>query len=103
MNEKRIQQVLEIEKQAQQVHDAALREAQQIPIEAEQKAQALLERARAQAQEQARKLAAPAEADAESARILSEAGQKNQKTEALAMSNFDRAVSHVIEQVIGRE
>ncbi len=32
MNEKHVQQVLEIEKQAQEIHDAAVREAQQLPI-----------------------------------------------------------------------
>jgi hypothetical protein len=32
MNEKHVQQVMEIEKQAQEIHDIALREAQQLPI-----------------------------------------------------------------------
>jgi len=41
-------------------------------------------------------------ADEESARILSEAEEKNKQFEALAMSNFDRAVAYVLERVIGR-
>ena len=47
MNEKHIQQVLEIEKQAQEIQEAAVREAQQLPILAEQEAQALVEKAKA--------------------------------------------------------
>jgi hypothetical protein len=103
MNEKRIQQVLDIEKQAQEIHEAALREAGQIPITAEQEGQALIEKLRSQAQEQARKLVAGAQAETESARILSETREKNAKIEAQAMTNFDRAVAYVIDRVIGRE
>jgi len=47
LNEKNIQEVLEIEKQADAIHEAALHEAQQIPVQAEQEAQALIEKARA--------------------------------------------------------
>ena len=42
MNEKKIQQVLEIEKEAQEFQDKAQREAQEIPVKAEQKAQTLI-------------------------------------------------------------
>ena len=102
MNEKHIQQVLEIEKRAQEIHEAAEKEAQQLPVIAEQEAQALIEKARAEAQQKAREMVAEVKADEESARILSEAEKKNKQFEALAMSNFDRAVTHVLERVIGR-
>ncbi|HEX9838100.1 MAG TPA: hypothetical protein VGA72_02070 [Anaerolineales bacterium] len=102
MNEKHIQQVLEIEKQAQEIHEAAIREAQQLPVTAEQEAQALIEKAQAEAQQQAREMVSKVQADEESARILSEAEEKNRQFEALAMSNFDRAVAYVLERVIGR-
>lgn len=102
MNEKHIQQVLEIEKKAQEIHEAALKEAQQLPVIAEQEAQALIEKARAEAQQKAREMVSEVKADEESARILSEAEGKNKQFEALAMSNFDRAVSYVLERVIGR-
>ena len=68
LNEKLIQQVLEIEKQAQAIHEVAVREAGQLPTRAEQEAQALIEKARADAQEQARQLAADAQAQEEAAR-----------------------------------
>jgi len=102
MNEKHIQQVLEIEKQAQEIQEAAMKEAQQLPVIAEQEAQALIEKARAEAQQKAREMVSEVKADEESARILSETEEKNKQFEALAMSNFDRAVAYVLERVIGR-
>ena len=102
LNEKHIQQVLQIEKQAQELHDAAVKEAQQLPVLAEQEAQALIEKAKAEAQQQAREMVSQVKADEESARILSEVEEKNKKFEALAMSNSDRAVNYVLERVIGR-
>ena len=103
MNEKNIQEVLEIEKQADAIHEAALREAQQIPVQAEQEAQALIEKARAAAKEEARKLIDSAQAAEETARILSEAEGQIRRTDGLAKKNFDRAVSYVMSRVIGRE
>ena len=102
MNEKHIQQVLEIEKRAQEIHEAAVKEAQQLPVIAEQEAQALIEKARAEAQQKAREMVSEVKADEESARILSEIEEKNTQFEALAMSNLDRAVAYVLERVIGR-
>ncbi len=102
MNEKHIQQVLEIEKQAQEIHDAAIKEAQQLPVTAEQEAQALIEKARADAQQNAREMVSEVQADEESARILSKIEEKNKKFEALAKSNFDRAVTYVLNRVIGK-
>lgn len=102
MNEKHIQQVLEIEKQAQEIHEAALKEAQQLPVMAEQEAQALIEKARTEAQQKAREMVSQVKADEESARILSEAEEKNRQFEALATKNLDRAVDFVLERVIGR-
>ena len=102
LNEKHIQQVLEIEKQAQELHDAAVKEAQQLPILAEQESEALIEKAKAEAQQQAREMVSQVKADEESARILSEVEEKNKQFEALAMSNSDRAVDYVLERAIGR-
>ena len=103
MNENRIQQVLEIEKQAQEIHEIAIREAQQLPILADQESQAVIAKARAEAQEEARQRIANAQAKSETDRILSEAEKKNGATEALAMSNFDRAVNYILDRVIGKE
>ncbi|HAV78775.1 MAG TPA: hypothetical protein DCX53_15605 [Anaerolineae bacterium] len=103
MNEKHIQQVLEIEKQAKEIHEAAQKEAQQMPVKAEQDAQSLIEKAKVDAQQEARQMVSKVQADDNSARILSEAEEKNRQFEAAAMSNFDRAVAFVIDRVVGKE
>src|SRR4030095_2186220 len=61
MSEKNIQQVLEIEKHAQEIQEKAKREAQEIPVKAEQEAQALIAKAKTEAQEEARKMVADAQ------------------------------------------
>ena len=101
MNEKHIQQVLEIEKQAQEVQEKARREAQDIPAKAEQEAQALIAKAKAEANEEARKMIAavqPNEASGQGA----VSGTKDAEFEASAKKNFDKAVAFVLERVIGR-
>ncbi len=103
MNEKRIQQVLELEKQAHAIHDSAEREAEQLPVQAEKEAQDLLERARHDAQEEARRLIAGADAGDEGGRILAQAEEKARRSEALAMTNYERAVAYVLARVTGRE
>ena len=103
MNENRIRQVLEIEKRAQENYDAALKEAQQLPILAEQEAQEIINKARAQAEEEAKQIVAKAKAEDEVTRILSEAEEKNRQLEAQATGNFDKAVNFIIDRVIGKE
>ena len=102
MNDKYIQQVIAIERKAQEIQDAAVREAQQLPVTAEQEAQALIEKARAEAEQKAREILSGVKADEESARILAEAEEKSRQLETRAMSNLDRAVTYVLERVIGR-
>jgi vacuolar-type H+-ATPase subunit H len=102
VNEKQIQQVIEIEKRAQEIHEAAVKEAQQLPVVAEQEAQALVEKARAEAEQEAREMLSKVRADEEAARILSEAEEKNRQIETVATKNLDRAVEFVLERVMGR-
>lgn len=101
MNEKNIQQVLEIEKEAQALQEKAKREAQEIPVKAEQEAQALIAKARADAQEEARKLIASAQSGDSSAQV-GDIASKNSEFEANAKKNFDKAVAFVLERVIGK-
>lgn len=103
MNENRIRQVLDIEKKAQENYEAALNEAQKLPALAEQEAQEIINKARSEAQEEARQIVTRAKVEGEVDRILAEAEEKNRQFEALAMSNFDRAVSYILDRVIGRE
>ena len=102
MNEKNIQQVLEIEKKAAEMQEKAKREAQEIPVKAEQEAQALIAKAKADAQEEARKMIANAKSDESSGNAAAEIASKNTEFESLAKKNFDKAVAFVLERVIGR-
>ena len=102
MNEQRIQQVLEIEKQAQVIHDAAIRDAEQLQKQAEQEAQTLIEKARTDTQEEAQRLASDRQASDECARILAESEEKSRQLETLAAQHFDRAVDYVLDRLLGR-
>ena len=102
MNEKRIQQVLEIEKQANAVHDAAVSEAAQVPVQAEKEAQEILDKARGDAEEEARKMLEKAHAEEESAEIMAQAEQNVQHIETLALGNLNRAVAYVLARVVGK-
>ena len=99
----RIQQVAELEKQAQAINDEAGRQAEQLLVQAEQEARAALERNRAETQAEARLLVSQASVEAEGERVLASAEESNRKSEALAMSNFDRAVAYVLDRVVGKE
>ena len=102
MNNKYIQQVLEIEKQSQEIQEKAQREAQELPRLAEQEAQALIEKAKAEAQEEARKIVAEAQGQDTANDIVADVERKNSEIEAKANANLDKAVAYVLERVIGR-
>jgi vacuolar-type H+-ATPase subunit H len=103
MDEKRIEQVLEIENQAQAIHDAAVKEAEQIPGQAEKEGQALIDKARAEAEAEARQIIAQSQDEEESKRILAQSEGQNQSREATANQNFERAVAFVLNRVVGKE
>jgi vacuolar-type H+-ATPase subunit H len=102
VNEKSIQQVLDIEKKAQEIQEQAQREAQELPRLAEQEAQALIAQAKAEAQEEARKIIAEAQAEDKAKEILAEVERQNSELEAKANANLDKAVNFVLERVLGR-
>lgn len=103
MNDKRIQQVLDIEQQARGVYEAAVNDARQIPAQAEQEAQALIDKARADAEAEAQKRIASAKSGEEGKQILEQTEEKTRKTDILAKRNFDRAVAGVLRRVAGKE
>ncbi|HEY9151736.1 MAG TPA: hypothetical protein VIN60_02540 [Anaerolineales bacterium] len=102
MSEKHIQQILEIEKRAEELHEVAVHDAQQLPSLAEQDAQNILDQALSEAHAEARKLVSQAQAEEEVSRILAQAEEKNHQIETLAMSNFDRAVTYILDRVTGK-
>ena len=102
MNEKRIQQVLAIEKQANAIREAMISEAAQLPSQAEKEAQVLIEKARADAEHEAREIIAKAQAEEETTNILAQVKEKIHHTETLALGNYKHAVSFVLARVVGR-
>lgn len=100
---KNIEQIIEIEKQAQEMSQAAIRDAEKLPAQAQEEAQALIEKARQEAEAEARRLVEGARADDEVARILSEAQQQADQSKSLAEQNLDQAVRFVIDRVSGKK
>ncbi len=103
MNEKRIKQVLDVEKNAEALYEAAVQEASQLPSKAEVKAQTLIEDSRAKAKDEAQKMVAKAEPEEENHQILDQANKKIQQMDSQAKANFSRAVTYVLNRVAGKE
>jgi vacuolar-type H+-ATPase subunit H len=103
MDDKRIEQVLEIENQAKELHEAAQREADQLRLKAEQDAQALIDKTRSDAEQEARWIVAHVKVEDERDRILSQAEQDAREMEGVAQVHFSRAVTFVLNQVVGME
>jgi vacuolar-type H+-ATPase subunit H len=101
MNEKRIQEVIEIEKQAQQLLATASRAAEDLPAKAEVEAREIIERARAAAKQEATKLLERSAAEDEAADIISKSQSKMGEGDRLAEKNMEKAVTYVLQQVIG--
>jgi len=100
---KNIEQVIEIEKQAQAMSEAAIRDAEKLPAQAQEEAQALLEKARSEAEQEARRLLENSRVEEECARILSEAQEQAEQTKALAGQHLEQAISFVIDRVSGKK
>jgi vacuolar-type H+-ATPase subunit H len=103
MNEKHIQQILDIEKQAQTVYESAVKEAELLPLQAEKDAQKLIEKARVDAENEARQMIEKAKSQDETTNILAEAEKQVQHNDIVAAQNVNRTVSFVINRIVGRE
>jgi vacuolar-type H+-ATPase subunit H len=103
MNEKHIQQILDIEKQAQAVYQSAIKEAEALPLQAEKDAQKLIEQARLDAENEARQMLEKAKSEDEITHILAEAEKQVQQDDTIAVQNINRTVNYVINRVVGRE
>ena len=101
MNEKRIQEVIEIEKQAQQLLATASRAAEDLPAKAEAEAREIIERARASAKQEAQKLLERSAAEDEAAEIIAKSQATMAEGDRLAEKNMEKAVTYVLQQVIG--
>ena len=102
MNEKRIQEVMEIEKQAEAILLAAQKEADGLPLQAQAEAQELLKDTLAAAEREARQLVDQAQSEDQAAAILSSTQDKMRESERLAARHLEAAVAYVLDQVIGK-
>ncbi len=102
MNEKRIEQVMQIEGRAQEILDSAKQEAARLPLEAEREAQDIMLQVRTEAKAAAAQMVAGAAAEDEKTRILADAEKRIHESEQLAEKNLDKAVKYVLARVLGR-
>src|SRR5258706_12792938 len=102
MSDKQIQQVLEIEKQSQEIHEKATREAQELPVLAEKEAQDLIAKAKAEAQDAARKIIAQAQALSNSKGMQPDHVKKVAKRENLGNKNLDKSSAYGLVRAIGK-
>ena len=102
MNEKRIQEVVKIEKQADEILAKAVSEADRIPLLAEQETKALIENGRSQAEKEAKVLLESSLSNDETNKILREAESTSEHNATLAKRNSERATTYVISRVVGR-
>lgn len=103
MNEERVKQLREIEKQAHDLYEQAVRESQQLPQQAESEARHLLEKTRAEAQAEAQSIISAAKSKSEDQSILKQAEEDAARKEALGMNNLERAVKYVLNRVAIRQ
>jgi vacuolar-type H+-ATPase subunit H len=102
MNEKRIQQVMEIERRAQDMLEAARKDAEHLPAQAEAEAQQIVAEARKAAEEEARRILGQAGAGEQVALIVSSTEERIARLESLAAKNLEQAVQYVLDRVIGK-
>jgi vacuolar-type H+-ATPase subunit H len=102
VNEKRIREVIEVEQRALEMLAHAKRDAEQIPIQAEAEAAAIVENARAAAQDEARRMIEDAQKGDEATEIISQAQANMSRKAELADQNLEKAVTYVVERVLGR-
>jgi hypothetical protein len=103
VNENHIQQILTFEKKASEIYEAAVKEAEQLPVLAEQEVQAMIAKARRLAEEEVRSLPNQADIDEECQRILDQLAEKLSRTDKFAKIHHDRAVDYALARVIGME
>jgi vacuolar-type H+-ATPase subunit H len=103
VNEERVQQILDIESQAQDLYQQAVHQAEELPDQAEQEAQELIEKARQDAQAQAKQLVDEAQARDACDNLIHQAQVEAERMENLARGHLDRAVGYVLDRLAGKD
>ena len=103
MDEKRIQEVMQVEKRAEELLASATREAGDLPAQAESEAREMLAKAREAAKAEADDLVERAQSEVNATEIMSKTQEKIRQAKALGLKNFERAVAFVLEQLLATE
>ena len=102
MNGNRIQEVIDIEKRAQAMVEAARKEAELLPRRADEESRELVANARRTAEEEAAKILEAARSADSAEQILAAAQESMGERRKLAEKNLERAVAYVVDRVLGK-
>jgi vacuolar-type H+-ATPase subunit H len=103
MNKEKVQQILQLEAQAQGIKTKAEERAKQIVSEAKEAVQKMQEESVLAAQQETKAIKEKALSEANITAIRKQSDQKQIQKEELAKKNFDKAVEFVINQVTVQE
>ena len=100
MNKRKVQQILQIEASAQDIHNTAQQEAKKLVLDAQTEVDKLHEQMHLDVKHETEKILDQAMATERRARILNQSKTDGEKKEILAEKNFDKAVQFVLEQIV---
>ena len=99
MNKQKVQQILQIESNAQKIRSDAQQAAKQMLIDVQVEVSQLQSQVRQDAEQETEQILNQALSKEKGSRILNQAKTSGQKKETLAKQNFDHAVDFVLEQI----
>ena len=99
MNKQKVQQILQIEASAQEIHNSAQQEAKKIVFDAQTEVDDLREQMHLDVKHETEKILDQALATERRSRILNQSRRDGEKKEDQAKKNFDNAVSFVLDQI----
>ncbi len=100
MNEERLRKILEIENEAEALHEQASQEANTLPAQAEEQVRQLLEAAKKDAEVEAARLKGEICDPVSIQAVLTQNVQKMQQREALAKANMTKAINYVMQALL---
>ena len=99
MNKQKVQQILQIEASAQEIHNTAQQEAKKLVLDAQAEVDKLREQMYLDVKHETEKILNQAQSTEKRSRILNQSKRDVEKKEQLAKQNFDKAVRFVLDQI----
>ena len=103
MNKQKVQQILQIETDAQKIRSDAQQTAKQMLIDAKTEVTKLQSQVRRDAEQETEQILNQALSKEKSSHILNQAKTDGEKKETLAKQNFNHAVDFVLEQIVRQD